>query len=77
MEKMMRSIDVVTLFLIVLGALNWGLMGILSFDLFATIFGHMTVLTRIMYTLIGFAGLYQLSQFKIMHGKWGGHVEAH
>ena len=77
MEKMMRSIDVFTLFLIVVGALNWGLMGIFSFDLFATIFGDMTVLTRIAYTLIGFAGLYQFSQFKIMHGRGGEHAEVH
>ena len=76
MEQMMKSIDVVTLFLVVFGALNWGFMGIFSFDLFATIFGSMTVLTRIVYTLIGFAGLYQLTQFKILHGRWK-HLEAH
>jgi uncharacterized membrane protein YuzA (DUF378 family) len=38
-------------------------------------FGHMNVLSRIVYTLIGVAGIYQLSQFKIMHGRWT-HVEA-
>lgn len=76
MEQMMKTIDVVTLFLIAVGALNWGLMGIFSFDLFATVFGPMTVLTRIVYTLIGFAGVYQLGQFKIRHSPWE-HVEAH
>ncbi len=75
-EEMMKSVDVITLFLVVVGALNWGLLGIFSFDLFATVFGPMTVLTRIVYTLIGVAGIYQLSQFKIMHSRWT-HAEAH
>ena len=57
MEETMKTIDVITLFLIVVGALNWGLMGIFSFDLFATVFGPMTVMTRIVYALIGFAGI--------------------
>ncbi|MBI4830078.1 MAG: DUF378 domain-containing protein [Candidatus Lindowbacteria bacterium] len=72
----MKGIDVTTLFLVVLGALNWGLLGIFSFDLIATVFGSMSVLTRIVYTLIGVAGVYQLSQFKILREKWF-HAEAH
>ncbi len=75
-ENMMKGIDVTTLFLVVLGALNWGLLGIFSFDLIATVFGSMSVLTRIVYTLIGVAGVYQLSQFKILREKWF-HAEAH
>lgn len=76
METMMKSFDVITLFLVVIGALNWGFVGIFSFDLVATIFGDMSVLSRIVYTLIGVAGLYQLSQFKIMHERWT-HAGAH
>ncbi len=76
MEETMKTIDVITLFLIVVGALNWGLMGIFSFDLFATVFGPMTVMTRIVYALIGFAGIYQISQFKIRHSTWE-HLKAH
>jgi uncharacterized membrane protein YuzA (DUF378 family) len=75
-QEMMKSLDVITLFFVVLGALNWGLVGIFSFDLIATIFGDMSVLSRIVYTLIGVAGIYQLSQFKIMHTRWT-HAEAH
>lgn len=39
--------------LVLIGALNWGLIGLFSFDLVAAIFGDMTLLTRIIYTLVG------------------------
>lgn len=75
-ENMMRGIDVATLFLVVLGALNWGFVGIFSFDLVAAIFGAMSVLSRIAYTLIGVAAIYQLSQFKLFRERFT-HAGAH
>lgn len=41
-----------------IGALNWGLVGLFNFDLVATIFGHMSIVSRIVYTLVALAGLY-------------------
>jgi len=51
-------IDWLALVLVLVGALNWGLIGILEFDLVATLFGDMTLLSRIIYALIGIAALY-------------------
>ncbi len=51
----------IALVLVVIGALNWGLVGILDFDLVKAIFGDMTAISRIVYTLVGLAGIYVLA----------------
>lgn len=53
--------DRLSLILIIIGALNWGLIALFNFDLVATIFGDYTVLSRIIYGLIGLAGLYSIT----------------
>lgn len=54
----MKVIDKIALVLIIIGALNWGLIGLFNFDLVATIFGDMTVISRIVYGLVGLSGLW-------------------
>ena len=54
----MKIIDKVALVLIIIGAINWGLIGFFKFDLVATIFGEMSVLSRIIYALVGISGLW-------------------
>ena len=54
----MKVIDKIALALIVIGAINWGLIAIFNFDLVAAIFGDMTVLSRIIYGLVGVSGLW-------------------
>ena len=49
----MKVIDKIALVLIIIGAINWGLIGFFKFNLVDTIFGSMTVLTRIIYALVG------------------------
>jgi hypothetical protein len=49
-----------TIILVVVGALNWGLVGLFDLDLVALIFGAMTMLSRIVYVLVGVAGAYLL-----------------
>jgi uncharacterized membrane protein YuzA (DUF378 family) len=57
----MRTINIITLLLVIVGAVNWGLVGLFQFDLVAAIFGgQQAVLSRIVYGLVGLAGLYQL-----------------
>ena len=51
-------VDWLALILVLVGALNWGLVGILEFDLVATLFGEMSYLTRIIYSLVGLAAIY-------------------
>lgn len=54
--------DKIALLLVIIGAVNWGLVGIFSFDLVAAIFGGQTaMLSRIIYTLVGAAGLWCIS----------------
>lgn len=57
MQKL-NMVDWLALVLVLVGALNWGLVGILGFDLVATLFGEMSLLTRIIYALVGVAALY-------------------
>lgn len=59
----MRTLDTIALLLVVIGAINWGLIGLFRFDLVASLFGDMTTLTRIIYSLVGIAGLYAISFF--------------
>ena len=54
----MKVIDTIALVLIIIGAINWGLIGLFSFNLVDTIFGTMSVLSRIIYTLVGISGLW-------------------
>ncbi len=54
----MKIIDKIALVLIIIGAINWGLIGIFNFNLVATIFGDMTVLSRIIYGLVGVSGIW-------------------
>lgn len=54
----MKTIDVIALILVIIGAVNWGLISLFGLDLVATIFGTMTILTRIIYGLVGLSGLW-------------------
>ncbi|MGI6679300.1 MAG: DUF378 domain-containing protein [Dehalobacterium sp.] len=58
----MYFLDKIALILVIIGALNWGLIGLFNFDLVASIFGgQSTVLSRIIYSLVGLAGLYSIT----------------
>jgi uncharacterized protein len=60
-ETIMRFMNIATLALVIVGAVNWGLMGFFQFDLVATLFGGpQAAISRIVYGLVGLAGLYQL-----------------
>ena len=54
----MKALDVVSGILVIVGALNWGLVGIASFNLVAALFGQ-SALAAIVYTLVGIAAVYQ------------------
>ena len=57
----MRGLDVTALILVIIGAINWGLIGFFNFDLVAALFGSMTAFSRVIYALVGIAGLYAIS----------------
>ena len=56
----MRFVNTATLALLIVGGLNWGLVGLFDFDLVAALFGEMSVLGRIVYVLVGASALWQL-----------------
>ena len=53
----MKTIGVIALVLVIVGALNWGLVGLFEYDLVAAIFGEMSTLARTVYTLVGISGV--------------------
>ena len=66
----MKTFDVVAAVLLVVGGLNWGLVGALRFDLVATLFGEMSMLSRLVYLLVGIAALYQAVQWRGIQRRW-------
>jgi len=58
-----KFLDGTALAIAIIGAINWGLIGLFRFDLVAFIFGDMSWLSRIVYTLVGLCGLYLLTFF--------------
>lgn len=54
----MKVVDIIALILIIVGGLNWGLIGLFNFNLVETIFGGFSVISRIIYILVGIASLW-------------------
>nr|WP_119154948.1 DUF378 domain-containing protein [Caldimonas tepidiphila] len=54
-------LSTIAMVLLIIGGLNWALVGLFNFDLVAAIFGPMSVLSRIVYVLVGLAALYCLA----------------
>jgi uncharacterized protein len=60
MEKSMKPLNLITLILVIVGGLNWGLVGLLDWDLVAALFGVGSALARIVYILVGVSAIWQL-----------------
>lgn len=70
----MKTMDIVAAVLLVVGGLNWGLVGTANFDLVAALFGAGSVLAKVVYTLVGLAAVYQAIALKSIQRRW--HVQA-
>lgn len=57
-DLFMKAVYTLALVLLVVGGLNWGLVGLLNFDLVAAIFGEMSMLSRVVYSLVGISSVY-------------------
>lgn len=55
----MKAMSLLAVVLLVVGGLNWGLVGVANFDLVATLFGAGSILSKIVYTLVGVAAAFQ------------------
>jgi uncharacterized membrane protein YuzA (DUF378 family) len=69
-----RAIHLLTLALVIVGGLNWGLVGLFNFDLVAALFGEMSPLSRIVYVLVGVSALWQI--IPLLKGFSGGETRA-
>jgi uncharacterized protein len=58
--KNLNTFEWVALVLVAIGGINWGLIGLFNLDLVSTLFGTMSVLTRVVYVLVGVSGIYTL-----------------
>ena len=66
----MKVLDYIALAIVIIGAVNWGLIGFFRFDLIRVIFGDMTMISRIIYGLVGLCGLYAINFFgRIRNGE--------
>ena len=70
----MKALDVIAAVLLVVGGLNWGLVGVARFDLVAAVFGmhfgETSVLSSAVYALVGLSALYQALSWKLIHRRW-------
>jgi uncharacterized membrane protein YuzA (DUF378 family) len=66
----MKTLDVIIGALLIIGGLNWGLVGLFGFDLVAAIFGEMSLLTRAVYMVVGFCALYELLTMPWIRRRW-------
>jgi len=66
----MKTLDVIMVTLLIVGGLNWGLVGLMNFDLVATILGNMTILSRIIYAVVGISAIYLALTLTSMQRRW-------
>jgi uncharacterized protein len=66
----MRTVDVIAAVLVVVGAVNWGLVGAAQTDLVALLFGAGSLPSSVVYVVVGLAGLYQALQWKAIQRRW-------
>ena len=66
----MKTLDVVAAVLLVVGGLNWGVVGVTGSDLVGALFGSLSPLSRVVYVLVGLAALYQALQWKAIQHRW-------
>ena len=66
----MKNLDILFAILLVVGGLNWGLVGLFRFDLVAGIFGDGAAVSRIVYALVGISAMYQVLRWRAIQRRW-------
>jgi uncharacterized protein len=66
----MKKLDVIAAVLLVVGGINWGIVGVTGTDLVGALFGNLSPLSRAVYILVGLAALYQAAQWKAIQHRW-------
>lgn len=68
----MKTVDVIAAVLVIIGGLNWGLVGLFDFDLVSSLFGVHSILSRLVYGLVGLSAVFQAVQWKAIQHRWKG-----
>lgn len=68
-KSRLSTIDWIAMALIIIGGVNWGLVGLFNLDLVATIFGEMSSISRIVYSLVGLSAVWMIFACTKMSGK--------
>ena len=66
----MKNLDIVVAVLLIVGGLNWGLVGLFKFNLVTSLLGNDTLFSTIVYVLVGVAALYQVINLKSIQRRW-------
>lgn len=70
----MKVLDIIVTLLLVIGAINLGVVGLFGFNVVSTLFGEATALTRVIYTIIGVGGVYEALSLSVgyesLHNRW-------
>jgi len=66
----MKKLDVTAAVLLVIGGINWGVVGLTGMDLVGTLLGSLSPASRVVYLLVGTAALYQAVQWKAIQHRW-------
>jgi len=72
----LKLLDVLVWSLLTIGGINWGMIGIFNIDLIAVLFGSMTMITRLVYALVGLSAVYEVLGMKSIAHRWNMHYRA-
>jgi uncharacterized membrane protein YuzA (DUF378 family) len=76
--KFMKALDIIAFAILIIGGLNWGLVGFWNINVIGLIFeGDMTLVSRIVYATVGVSALYTLLEAKMLVERWTHGIEAH
>ena len=68
----MKTLDVIAAILLVIGGINWFIVGVLDVDLVKLLFGTLPIIQRMIYVLVGLAAFFQIFQWKAIQNRWKG-----
>lgn len=68
--RYMKAVDMIAAAFLFIGGINWGLVGLFSFDLIGWIFGSMSGLSRLIYVLVGVSAIYDAVMWNRIKKRW-------
>ena len=66
----MKKLDIAAAVLLIIGGVNWGIVGLTGSDLVGALFGNLSPLSRAVYLVVALAGVYEAVQWKAIQRRW-------